>query len=435
MTPPGAATADAAIRSFLTLVYADRVDVARLAAAADVIAVQRAVTTISPAIACAFGDAGAVRAHLAEDMRFALRPLDPLGMPPLVAVTHSGYLRVDERAPALRECARLLLAHGAHADASWRDERFANPLTALYGAAAKHADAELTRLLLDAGADPNDGETLYHSITHADPACARLVLERGARVSGTNALFRVLDVDRLTNLELLLAHGADPNESGPMGLSPLLWAIRRRRSRAHIEALLAAGADPTVCAHDGASAAAWAMRFGLPDVAKRLVPAQTFDPVEEFVAACASANRADAESVLRQHPDVTARLTAWHYRVLPELAAARAHDGVRVLVDMGWPIDARGGDWDASALNHAVFWGDAELADFLLAHGAHWSERHGYNDTVVGTLSYASVERPREDGDWLACARALVAHGMPAPPETYDFSADVTAYFASLRGG
>ncbi|MFG3756743.1 hypothetical protein, partial [Klebsiella pneumoniae] len=88
----------------------------------------------------------------------------------------------------------------------------------------------------DAGADPNDGESLYHSLE--SPACTRLLLEHGARVVGSNALYRALDLESSEPLELLLQHGGDPNEpAGNAPLTdwgtPLLWAIRRRRSVRH----------------------------------------------------------------------------------------------------------------------------------------------------------------------------------------------------------
>ena len=121
------------------------------------------------------------------------------------------------------------------------------PLSTLYGAAGSNHDPVLTKLLLDAGANPNDGESLYHSLEN--PACTRLLLEHGARIAESNAIYRSIDLDDDTALKLLLQHGGDPNEPAqnpPLTDwgSPLAWAIYRRRPR-HAKVLLAAGADPS----------------------------------------------------------------------------------------------------------------------------------------------------------------------------------------------
>ncbi len=101
------------------------------------------------------------------------------------------------------------------------------------------------------------------------------------------------------------------------------------------------------------------------------------------------------------------------------------------MIDAGWPIDVQGGGWNATALNIAVFQGNAGLTAWLLERGADWRVPHGYHDTVVGTLSYASIADDA-DGDWLGCARALVAAGMPLPPPAYRFSDEVSRYFREI---
>jgi hypothetical protein len=103
------------------------------------------------------------------------------------------------------------------------------------------------------------------------------------------------------------------------------------------------------------------------------------------------------------------------------------------MVEVGWPIATRGGDIDGSALNWAVFRGNAPLARFLLAHGARHDERHGFNDNVYGTLSFASIAETTPGGDWLACAEALIDAGSPPPEERYHFPEAIAAYFDELR--
>lgn len=155
---------------------------------------------------------------------------------------------------------------------------------------------------------------------------------------------------------------------------------------------------------------------------------------DAFVAACARGDRNEVKRLLSETPDIVQRLSEKQLRQLPNLAAQGNFTAVKTMVEAGWPIETRGGDWEASALNLAVYRGDAAMTEFLLDHGADWQQKHGYGGNAMGTLSWASVNNGDFHGDCVGCAKAMIAHGMPLPPlDRYEFSEEVTDYFENLR--
>ena len=422
------------IRRWLGLAYGGDVtgtyNAARPRVAVQLLQEHRGLLATDAYVACAAGHLEVVSRKTTADPDWINRAGGPLNLPPLVAVTQSCLGQLPEFAARLSECAQHLLQAGANPNqhignrlppASLATPDETEPLSALYGAAGVIRDPALTEMLLKAGADPNDGESLYHSLENPD--CTRLLLSYGARVTGTNVLRRALDMPDPLGLELLLAHGGDANEPAGEGATktwgaPLLRAIAVRRSSRHIAALLAAGADPKARTPAGISAYQLAMQVGQPEIVEllRAYGAQEKLTADvEFVAACARADAIEARRIQALHPDLPGSLPEHRLRLLPDTAAWGSNAAVEVMVELGWPIAARGGDWDATSLNHAVFRGDAALTAFLLSHGASWRETQGFGDDVLGTLSWASVNEPTgpANPDWIGCARALKAHGLP----------------------
>src|SRR5205814_5307261 len=93
----------------------------------------------------------------------------------------SKYLRLQPaRTPGFLRAATALLDAGADPNTGfWTTGQFPERETALYGAAGVAHHAELTRLLLERGADPNDGETVYHAPETYDCAAMKVLVESG----------------------------------------------------------------------------------------------------------------------------------------------------------------------------------------------------------------------------------------------------------------
>jgi hypothetical protein len=102
-------------------------------------------------------DGATLRQCTTRDPGWVNRPRGPLQLPPLFAVTHSSLVVVPEIRARLHRSARFLLEAGADPDqrigGRWPPASLSEPddhylLSALYGAAGRNHDLELTRLLL-----------------------------------------------------------------------------------------------------------------------------------------------------------------------------------------------------------------------------------------------------------------------------------------------
>src|SRR5262249_52552857 len=102
-----------------------------------------------------------------------------------------------------------------------------NPLSCLYAATGLNNNPELALLLLEAGATPDDGESLYHSTEHPDLECVKLLLKYGADVDRANALKHILDWESPEGVRLLMEAGGDPNLKNESGQTALHWAVWR----------------------------------------------------------------------------------------------------------------------------------------------------------------------------------------------------------------
>jgi ankyrin repeat protein len=184
-----------------------------------------------------------VRVH--EDRLVSLRP--PVG----VDATIADLVRAGARDDALAQ-----IAAGADVGVP---EASGNGTTALHWAVYQH-DVELTRALLEAGADPSVrnlfGSTpLMEAAIVGHTALIALLLEAGADVESANyegqtALMAVARTGNTEAARLLLDAGADPNAYETWGgQTALMWAAARRHPEM-LRLLAEHGADPNARSFD-----------------------------------------------------------------------------------------------------------------------------------------------------------------------------------------
>ncbi len=324
-------------------------------------------------------------------------PGGPRDWPPLVYVCHSCF--------ASATLARELLAHGADPNAFFVNEY--GRMSALYGAAGVAHDPELTRVLLEAGADPDDGESLYHATEAESVDCLRLLLEHGAATRGANALAHALDGDSLEHVRVLLEAGADPNEGALVA-----HAVRRGRGPEFVRLLAEHGADL-----DRPGGESWRGNVPLrtPYQHARLRGRDETAQVLEELGASTELNAGDAavEALARgerpsgplpEQPDPDAQEVI-------VLAALRGHLGV-VVETVGPNFrGVVGGSPEGSLLHHAAWVGSPELVRALLAGGADADAGGSETGTPLSWAAHGSQYHALEGRDYVGVAELLAEAG------------------------
>ena len=221
-----------------------------LEAAEAILAAHPEIAHNSIHVAAILGDDAAVRRFIAADPRNVTKKEAPYDGDALVYLCLSKYLRLDKtRSEAFMRAATALLDAGADPNTGFtaKDE-YGDFETALYGAAGVAHHAELTRLLLERGADPNDNETFYHAPETYDNDALKVLVESGKMRPDLLAgmLLRKADWHDYDGMKYLLEHGADPNLMTMWGYTALHQALRRDNQLRNIELLLDHGADPTI---------------------------------------------------------------------------------------------------------------------------------------------------------------------------------------------
>jgi ankyrin repeat protein len=340
--------------------------------------------------AALLGDHEAVAGFLEKDRANATAKGGPRNWDALTYLCFSKFLRLDPvRSEGCLRAATALLDAGANPNTGFfEDHHQPKPEweCALYGAAGVAHHPELTRLLLDRGADPNDGEVAYHSPETLDNRTIHVLVESGKLTQDTIGLMlaRKFNWHDDDGVHWLLEHGADPN--WPLwGNRPLHYALRHGTPIHYFEWLLDHGADPLRPDKNGTVSVAEAARLGRADVLELFEKRGIVIALESgdaFLAACARANESEARKLAASDPSVVERTQSQNPGMLADFAGAGNTAAVRLMLDLGFdPGKARiQPEWVAgeTALHVAAAHGRQAVAELLIERGAPLeARRHG----------------------------------------------------------
>ena len=390
--------------------------------------------------ATAVADPETVNAFLAADPASATRSTQPDDTEPMVYAVVQGIkdaLSVSESARF--DTVRQLLDAGASANASVPPGDAPSRIPVLYFPCVVN-NVAIARLLLERGAQVNDGEGLYHAAQHNHRECLEVLREFGADLSSRHASFgntplyflathresNPLTAKATLGMQWLLEHGADPNVPSsiapsrvavPDALELPLHRIAAAGRGAEVACMLVAhGAVVDAPRGDGRTAYAMAVRVGNTGTADYLASVGadiTHVPmVDRLLGACARADEGEAHAIVSANPDIVSLLSAEDRQELGVAIGDNRHATVQLMLSLGWSLVDEG-EWGGTPLHWAAWHGRLSLVCALLARGAPINVRDSqYGSSPIAWAAHGSTNAGHDhDGDYVAIVNLLLDAG------------------------
>lgn len=398
-------------------------------------------------VAAVLGSVENVRRRVAEDPARVHARTGPGNGTPLLWLCYSPFHGESaERDEDMIAATRALLDAGA--DPNTAEERYG--VSALYGVCGMNNAPRIARILLEAGANPTDGESVFHAAEHYHIEALELLREYGVQLNvvgewGNTPLYfllrywKVAEMPRVRQgIEWLLEHGADPNvRCGRAQETSLHVSAWRGQHPDVVMLLLERGADVDARRGDGRTAWMLARRGGF-DALATLLEAHGASPdplsaVDALLAACGHGDAEEARALAK--PRTIAALEEEDLRLLPRAAAENRTAVALACLAAGFPVDTAD-ETGATALHHAAIHGNATLVRGLLSRGSDFEIRdREHTSPALGWACFGADHVADAAGDYAAAVRLLLEAGARPGADMYTPSHEaVRAELSRLEG-
>lgn len=243
----------------------------------------------------------------------------------------------------------------------------------------------------------------YH---HDRQDIARFLVAKGCRTD-------ILMAAALGDLPLVIKHlEADP-DCIRTTVSEQYFPKQDQRSEGTIYFdIFGAGRTPHLVARD----------FGHQDVFEELMARSPEDV--KLAQALELGDPALFRGLMTRRPNMVADLSDRDRRRLPDAAQSNNIEGVRLMLEAGWPVDATG-DYGLTALQWASWHGNAEMVRLILGYNPQVELKdQDHHLTALGSALHGSENSwHRDSGDYPAVVEALLDAGATAPEVTEDLEA------------
>lgn len=401
-----------------------------------------AIAQYSIHAAAAACDADTVETFLMRDTTLATRPASPNNAPPVLYACGTVLFDLSEDKRLGNErCVQLLLAAGADANSFviFNSGQHESPISVLFFASNLN-NVPAVRMLLEHGANPNDGESVYHAAERNHREALELLLQHGANISdahaewGNTPLYFVAGYKPFSpscasselGMQWLLQHGANPNVpsySAPSlapasthGETPLHRIAAYGKSVDVARMLVEHGASIDIPRADGKTAYALAIRTGNTPVAEYLASLGANQSLlshnDAFIGACVIGDETHARALSHAYPHLIASLSTEDQQALALAAEEGRSDSVRLMASLGWDLSAEGA-WGGTPLHHAAWHGNVAMTELLLTLGAPVNFKDStFGGSPMGWAAHGSMNGRRgHDDDYKAVIDLLLQAG------------------------